>query len=47
VLYDPPVGGDTRIGTLEMTRLPAGPPAIILGMDGGRIYLYSISAFPQ
>jgi photosystem II stability/assembly factor-like uncharacterized protein len=47
VLYETPVGDSARIGTLEMTPLPPGPPAIILGMDGGRVYLYSISAFPQ
>ena len=46
VLYETPAGGDARIGELAMGPAAPGPPPIMLGMDGGRVYLYSITARP-
>jgi hypothetical protein len=39
-------GQASRVGTIDMVRPAAGLPAIYLGADGGRVYLYSVTPFP-
>ncbi len=38
--------GEARIGTVQVGQSSDGSPVVLLGADGGRIFLYSISPFP-
>jgi hypothetical protein len=47
VPYEAAAGSESNIGALELVPLGGGPPAILLGLEGGRVLLYSQPRFPQ
>jgi photosystem II stability/assembly factor-like uncharacterized protein len=47
VAYEAATGSESDIGALELVPLGGGPPAILLGLEGGRMLLYSQPRFPQ
>ena len=46
VPYEAGSGGEGLIGALELIPQPSSPPVVLLGVEGGRVLLYSQPRFP-